>query len=336
METLRVGGRRYSDPDVVALIRATGCLVDPRSSVLTQARKLNQLFREFEISGVAPFERLEYLASIVGLDLVQMTTDQRKSEPRDAVILLNGRINGKRGQIIYNPQRPTGRILFSIAHEIGHTFFPNTWGGARFREMCQSDSREANELERLCDLGASELLMPVEEFRQEVTQYSLRSIPQLVARFGASFESTAYRLASAHPGIAVAGLLKYRLRKEEQRFVDAQILQHSQGLLFSGGRKRKALAPRPKYRRQSFHVSESCPEECVVRWNKSFDEDSCVYRATQSTSVVMMHEALPNQTGLIGSLEVLRAPFQREDADPNHPDLLFLWVADETDCQRHN
>jgi Zn-dependent peptidase ImmA (M78 family) len=31
--------------------------------------------------------------------------------------------------------------------------------------MCNPEPRDGNELERLCDLAASELLMPLEEFR---------------------------------------------------------------------------------------------------------------------------------------------------------------------------
>ncbi|MGC2332908.1 MAG: ImmA/IrrE family metallo-endopeptidase, partial [Candidatus Acidiferrales bacterium] len=61
--------------------------------------------------------------------------------------------------------RPASRVAFSIAHEISHAFFPNSVTGARFRSICQSNSKKANELERLCDLGASELLMPLDEFQ---------------------------------------------------------------------------------------------------------------------------------------------------------------------------
>ena len=98
-------------------------------------------------------------------------------------------------------------------------FFPNSINGARFRNICASESREANELERLCDLGASELLMPLNEFQRAATTtgYSLSSVPALMEIFGSSFEATVFRLASANPGIAVAGLLQHRLRVGEVR-----------------------------------------------------------------------------------------------------------------------
>jgi hypothetical protein len=105
-------------------------------------------------------------------------------------------------------------VAFSIAHEISHTFFPNSITGARFRNICANESKEANELERLCDLGASELLMPTSAFQAAAGSvgFSLSNVPTLMQFFGSSFEATAFRLASAHPGIAIAGLLRYRLR----------------------------------------------------------------------------------------------------------------------------
>ncbi len=189
METVRVGRRRYSDPDVISLIRATGELVDPRSAVVNQARKLNQAYRSYEGGTSNAFKRLEIMASLQGLTVSPMNIEQRKAEPCDAVLIPNGNARRTKGQIIYNPLRPPGRVAFSIAHEISHTFFPNTVTGARFRDITAPDSREANELERLCDLAASELLMPVEEFQAEAHGfYSLTRTEQLTEKFGSSFD----------------------------------------------------------------------------------------------------------------------------------------------------
>src|SRR5216683_5964086 len=102
METVRVGGRKYSDPDVISLIRATGELVDPRSAVVNQARKLNCEYRSYDGGQASPMKRLEIIASLCGLTISPMNIERRRAE------------------------------------------------------------REANELERLCDLAASELLMPLE------------------------------------------------------------------------------------------------------------------------------------------------------------------------------
>jgi Zn-dependent peptidase ImmA (M78 family) len=322
METVRVGGRKYSDPDVISLIRATGELVDPRSAVVNQARKLNCEYRSYDGDQASPMKRLEIIASLCGLTISPMNIERRRAEPRDAVLILNGKIRANRGQILYNPQRPQGRVAFSIAHEIGHTFFPNTMTGARFRDICGSDSREANELERLCDLAGSELLMPLEEFRAELRGYfTLAIVEKLTEKFGSSFEATVFRLATAHPGIAVAGLLRYRLRKGEER----ALADSSEQLLFHDMKRAGGKVPGLKYRRQSFFSSAACNDQHTIRWNKSFDLESCVYLAAKSGDIVKELEVLPNQSRQEGTLEVVRAPFQRDDAHPEFPDLLFFW-----------
>lgn len=324
METVRVGGRKYSDPDVISLIRATGQLVDPRTAVINQARKLNEEYRSFDGGAVPPMQRLDIIASICGLTISPMSVKQWRFELRDAVLVLNGQSRGNRGRIFYNPQRPPGRVAFSIAHEIGHTFFPSTISGARFRDLCGSDSREADELERLCDLAASELLMPIEEFRSAIRgDFTLARVQELANTFGSSFEATAFRLATAHPGIAIAGLLRYRLRKSEERLTT----KTSQEVLFAAMKPFEDELPEPKYRRQSFFSSPTCGNEHMVRWNKSFGPKSCVYDTLKSTGIVKAIEILPNQSGQEGLLEVVRAPFQREDAHPDFPDLLFFWSA---------
>jgi Zn-dependent peptidase ImmA (M78 family) len=248
-----------------------------------------------------------------------MDVERQNTEKRDAILVstASGRL------ILYNPKRPRGRVVFSIGHEITHTFFPNSVTGARFRNICESSSKEANELERLCDLGASELLMPLDQFQTAARgNYSLGNAERLAARFGSSFEATVYRLATAHPALAVAGLLQYRQRKEERL---AQKLAR-QSSLFPGLIKPGVSDP-PKYRRQSCYLSEQCSDDFTVRWNKSFDPSSVIYRAARSAGAQTSIEVLPNEAGLSGRIEAVRAPYQRENAHPEHPDVLFLWTA---------
>jgi Zn-dependent peptidase ImmA (M78 family) len=253
-----------------------------------------------------------------------MNIEQRKADPRDAVLIPNGNTRRNKGQIVYNPLRPPGRVAFSIAHEISHTFFPNTVTGARFRDITAPDSREANELERLCDLAASELLMPMEEFQAEAHGcYSLTRTELLAEKFGSSFEATVFRLATAHPEVAVAGLIKYRRRMDEERKLAGSV----QESLFDDLKDVGCEVPNPKYRRQSFFASESCGDEYTIRWNKSFASASCVYLAARSDGVCSAVETLPNLSRREGLLEVVRAPFQRDDAHPEFPDLLFFWSA---------
>ena|SRR6266404_2669560 len=320
MESVRVGGHRYTDPDVLSLIKATGTLVDPRSAVVSQARQLLAKLKDFDSVPKEAFERLKILASLAGIRIQAMDTDMRRKEKRDAVLITteSGRL------VLYNPTRPMSRIVFSIAHEISHTFFPNSAKGTRFRTICNSSSKEANELERLCDLGAAELLMPKDEFQAAAgSQYSLATAPVFMDRFGSSFEATAFRLASAHPGLAVSGLLKYRLKVGEQRALAASAEQQR---LFESGYNASAASFERKYRRQSLFMSEACDDRFNVMWNKSFSRESIVYRAGRSSEVVSAIEPLPNRIHSQGRVEAVRAPYQREDAHPEFGDVLFLWT----------
>ena len=68
--------------------------------------------------------------------------------------------------IAYNPNRPKGRLRFSIAHEVAHALFPGVADVVRHRTPVGalpdvSDSDEY-ELELLCNIVAGELLLPAE------------------------------------------------------------------------------------------------------------------------------------------------------------------------------
>lgn len=189
--------------------------------------------------------------------------------------------------------------------------------------MCDPDSREGNELERLCDLAASELLMPVEDFlKARGQEMGLRIVERLSTIFGSSYESTVFRLATSYEGPAAAGLLRYRLNKSEQK---ASRVAGRQQPLFHESVPRPINAPSKKYRRQSFYSSEHCGPEHLVPWNKSFDPSSAVYVAGRSTAMQHNVESLPSQINVRGNLEAVRAPYQREHADPIFGDVLFLW-----------
>src|SRR5262249_58450041 len=68
--------------------------------------------------------------------------------------------------IAYNPNRPKGRLRYSIAHEVAHALFPGVADVVRHRTSAGalpdvSDSDEY-ELELLCNIVAGELLLPDE------------------------------------------------------------------------------------------------------------------------------------------------------------------------------
>lgn len=68
--------------------------------------------------------------------------------------------------IDYNPSRPRGRLRFSIAHELAHACFPGVGEQVRHRTgsgaVSNTDEGDNWELELLCNVIASELLLPDE------------------------------------------------------------------------------------------------------------------------------------------------------------------------------
>ena len=66
-------------------------------------------------------------------------------------------------EIEYNPHRPRGRVNFSIAHEIAHTFFNDCANEVRHRSR-QEWEHPSWQLEVLCNVGAAEMMMPVGSF----------------------------------------------------------------------------------------------------------------------------------------------------------------------------
>ena len=319
METLRIGGRRYSDPDIISLCRQSGELIDPRSTIVHMARSLTAKANGFSGLPADPLERLKIIASLSRIKILPMDMDQLRSEKRDAAIYPTA----SGWTVLYNPHRLATRIIFTIAHEICHTFFPNSTNGARFRMIKNPRSREANELELLCHLGASELVMPLNEFQARANgRFSLSAVETLASHFGTSFEATVYRLATAHPGIAVAGMLQYRLTKDQGRNLAAT---SNQAALFSNLR---TLQPQPterKYRRQSLHLSAACrEEEYTIRFNKSFDPRSIVYKARDG-GIQSSVESLPNSANVSGQIEAMLCPYQSDNADADFGDVFFFW-----------
>ena len=102
METLRIGGRRYSDPDVISLCQQTGALIDPRSTVVHMARSLLGKINGFPGVPKDPLERLKIIASLAGIKIQAMDMDRLQKEKRDAALFPTP--SGL--TVLYNPNRP--------------------------------------------------------------------------------------------------------------------------------------------------------------------------------------------------------------------------------------
>lgn len=71
-------------------------------------------------------------------------------------------IPSRSGYLIeFNPNRPRGRVKYSICHELAHTLFPDCAKRVRNRVTHRDMKGDDWQLEILCNIGAAELLMPV-------------------------------------------------------------------------------------------------------------------------------------------------------------------------------
>jgi hypothetical protein len=88
-------------------------------------------------------------------------------------------------KIFYSSYMSRERRRFTIAHELGHAIFESTGPNC---------PRIGAELERLCDMLATELLMPKELFLNSVgPEVTLSRIFELARTFGTSLSATAIR-----------------------------------------------------------------------------------------------------------------------------------------------
>ena len=105
-------------------------------------------------------------------------------------------VGANRLQIEFNPERPTARVRYSIAHEIAHTFFPDCSDRIQNRLQAADISDDEWQLEMLCNIGASEILMPVGSFPELRSEaLSIDRLMELRKEFGVSAEALLLRLA---------------------------------------------------------------------------------------------------------------------------------------------
>jgi O-acetyl-ADP-ribose deacetylase (regulator of RNase III) len=138
----------------------------------------------------SPFELADYL----GVDVVA------HEDLRDARLVV-ARDGSPR--IEYNPNRPRGRLRFSIAHELAHTFFTDYKDEPRYRSA--PPSSDAWQVELLCDIAAAELLMPLGSFAQlEDEPLQIARLMELRQDFDVSAEAVVLRAVKLtdRPGAA--------------------------------------------------------------------------------------------------------------------------------------
>lgn len=123
---------------------------DPVVAIVERARQVVLRALDEGWSG-PPFDPI-VLAEHLKLEMIP------RDDVRDARTLAG---SGGRLRVEYNPNRSRGRMRYSIAHEIAHTFFADCAERVRHRGNHGESEADGWQLEALCNIAASELLMPM-------------------------------------------------------------------------------------------------------------------------------------------------------------------------------
>lgn len=138
---------RWSNLSVLRFSRGS----DPVEAAASAAREVVVRAIDAGWSG-PPFDPLA-LADILKIEVVP------RDDVREARTVPVGRED--RFRIEFNPNRPKGRLRYSIAHEISHTLFEDCADRVRHRGEHSALASDDWQLEALCNIAAAELLMPL-------------------------------------------------------------------------------------------------------------------------------------------------------------------------------
>jgi Zn-dependent peptidase ImmA (M78 family) len=95
----------------------------------------------------------------------------------------------------FNPDKPRERVRYSIAHEIAHTLLPDCAQAVRHRGFHENAAPDNWQLETLCNIAASEILMPFGTLKEEETkEVTVSVIGSLKKKYEVSAEAVLWRL----------------------------------------------------------------------------------------------------------------------------------------------
>jgi IrrE N-terminal-like domain len=122
------------------------------------------------------------------LDAIARALNIHEIVPEDLAMSGELRRNGKGFKLVYSAYLSPGRKRFTIAHEIGHAIILGSGPRA---------PRTGQELERICDMIAVELLMPETVFvsAATTTEPSAQAVRELAAKFHTSLAATGIKYA---------------------------------------------------------------------------------------------------------------------------------------------
>lgn len=153
---------------------------------------------------------VEMIASWLGIDRV--VVDEQLDESGCLLRRDDGRF-----EIRVNATEPATRQRFTIGHECAHTFFPGWASRTRYRCSPLDQAGTHPGIESLCDIAASEMLLPSRLFGPDTRSgtFGFTALEHLAHRYDASLEATGRRYVAARPEPAALLVLSVRQKPTE-------------------------------------------------------------------------------------------------------------------------
>lgn len=160
--------------------------------------------------------RLAGLARYLGAEL-RYDSSQRFGAEEASLHLKDGRIVLWVSKDRFEDPRTRARARFSIAHEIGHLILYKLLG-PEFLEHSEAGEEAYGQTERLCDLAASQILMPRSLLAEGLRErgFGLEGVRALLKAFDVSASAMLKAIADLAPDGGVIELRKYRRKAAER------------------------------------------------------------------------------------------------------------------------
>lgn len=173
----------WTNASVRALLEVVG-ETDPVRAITLRARSVALNAMDHGWSG-PPFDPLK-LADHLGIAV---------SPRHDVADARTIPAPGGRFLIEFNPNRPSARVRYSIAHEIAHTLFPDCGDRVRHRAFHADQRGDEWQLEATCNIGAAELLMPLGSLKSaKDSNWTMETLLALRKQYEVSMEALLIRI----------------------------------------------------------------------------------------------------------------------------------------------
>lgn len=222
-----------------------------------------------------PFD-LELIASLRGIKICDEHPEH--SEDAELIPTESGIIKMR-----INREKPRVRQRFSIGHELGHTLFPDYKLNIQRRHKPTSfDSQSiAKEIERLCDIAASEFVLPMPWFEEDILLVNrAEHLVDIAGFYESSRDATVRRFVEIASEPHAAVYFEWKLKPTQEKEL---IRDKDQAFMFdidpvAEAEKKKCLRVKYSVTNQSFENKYGK----FIPANKSIKESTLIQKAAVS------------------------------------------------------